>query len=76
MSSRLFIEVGYFILCLYCICCDVDVSFKVIFCYNNLGVRYLFGGWYRSCVFILYGVEVCINDVFVEFMLIICVIYF
>ena len=66
---------GYFVLCLDCICCSVDVFFRVIFCYDNLGVWYFVGGWYRSCVFALYGIEVCINDVFVVLMLVICVVF-
>ena len=75
MSSRIFIEVGYFVLCLYCVCSSVDISFRVTLCYTNLGVWYFFGRWYRSCVFVLYWVEVGINDIFVVFMLIICVVY-
>ena len=75
MSSRVFLKVGYFVLCLYCICCSVDVSFRVTFCYDSLGVWYFFGRWYRCCVFALYRVEVCINDVFIVLMLITCVIY-
>ena len=65
----------YFILCLYCIFCGDYVFFRVTFCYDNLGVWDYFGWWYKSCVSILYGGEVCIYDVFVVVMLVFCIIF-
>ena len=63
MSSHIFIEVGYFVLYLYCIYCGVDVFFWVTFRYDNLDVWYFFGRWYRSCVFVLYGM-MCVSMMF------------
>lgn len=62
----------------FCICMVSLVVFMFVFyafCYDNLGVWICYGRGYRSCVPSLCWGEVYVYDVFIVFMLVVCVIF-
>ncbi len=54
---------GYFVLCLDCICRSVDVSFRVTFCYDNLGVWYFSEGGIDLVSLLCMGLK-CVSMMF------------
>ena len=76
MSSIIFIYVCYFVLCLYSVSCSEYIPFWITFCCDDLNMWDCCGRRYESCIFVLFGGEVCLQNVSVVFVLVFGVVVY